>query len=295
MENNFDWIQGERFISLKNEKIFFCKTEHVNNFFINCDKTKPFIMISHCSDGSATDNPRAYNFLEEKHHADVRLMPDNCKKWFACMVDYEQYKEKRIVPLPLGVENNINFINEGKKDSIIREIGNNVDKYDDKLVFVNFKISNNYSERIDAFNSIKDSDFCTITNSMFTREQLDKPKELFPHIDKLNYDEFVKEIHKHHFMLCPVGNGLDSHRLWEALYLGCIPITRRITNYNEYEDKLPILFLDKWSDINKDLLLEKKVEIENKIKNGFYNLELLSFSYWENLIKKEYKSIEFIE
>jgi hypothetical protein len=37
-------------------------------------------------------------------------------------------------------------------------------------------------------------------------------------------------------MLCPIGNGLDSHRLWEALHLGCIPITRRITNYIQYED-----------------------------------------------------------
>lgn len=287
-----DWIQGEKFIGLVKENIFFCKTEEVNDFFINCDKNKPFILISHCSDGSITDNPRAYNFLEEHHHADVRLMPDNCKRWFACMVDYEKYENSRIVPLPLGVENNINFINEGKRDILINEMNKRVDKYGDKLVFVNFKISNNYNERIDAFNSIKDTDFCTFTDCMFTQDQLDKPKELFPHINKLNYADFASEIHKHYFMLCPVGNGLDSHRLWEALHLGCIPIVRRITNYIQYEDKLPILFVDKWSDITKDLLLEKKIEIQNKTKSGLYKTNMMNFSYWENLIEEEYNKMK---
>lgn len=282
-----DWIQGEKFINLVNENIFFCKTEHVNDFFLSCDKSKPFILISHCSDGSVTDNPRAYNYLESYHHADVRLMPDNCKKWFASMVDYEGYEDKRIVPLPLGVENNNIFLNEGKRDVLINESNKSVDKYEDKLVFINFKISNNYNERIDAFNSIKDTDFCTFTDCMFTPDQLDKPKELFPHINKLSYANFASEIHKHHFMLCPVGNGLDSHRLWEALHLGCIPIVRRITNYIQYEDKLPILFVDKWSDITKDLLLEKKIEIQNKIKSGLYKTDMIDFSYWEKMIKEE--------
>lgn len=287
-----DWIQGERFINLRSENIFFCKTEHVNDFFINCDKNKPFILISHCSDGSVTDNPRAYNYLESYHHADVRLMPDNCKKWFACMIDYDGYEDKRIVPLPLGVENNINFINEGKRDILIKEKNKKVEKYEDKLVFVNFKISNNYSERIDVFNSVKDTDFCTFTECMFTQEQLDKPKELFPHINKLNYSDFASEIHKHYFMICPVGNGLDSHRLWEALHLNCIPITRRITNYIQYEDKLPILFVDNWSDITKELLLQKKEEIRIKKESGFYNMNMIDFSYWESLIINESKKIK---
>lgn len=288
-----DWIQGEKFIDLAdNIKIFYCRTTDVNNFFINCDKNKPFVLISHNSDGYVTDNPRSYNFLEEYHHADVRLMPDNCLKWFASMVEYEKYEDRRIVPLPLGVENNINFINEGKRDILINEMNQKVDKYEDKLVFINFKISNNYNERIEAFNSIKDTDFCTFTDCMFTQEQLDIPKELFPYITKLNYADFVSEINKHYFMLCPIGNGLDSHRLWEALHLGCIPITRRITNYIQYEDKLPILFLDKWTDVTKELLLEKKIEIQNKIRDGFYNLEMLNFSYWENLIKEEHEKIK---
>lgn len=283
-------LQGEKFKTLSNNNnIFYCNTTDVNDFFKR-DLKDDFILISHNSDGSVTDNPRSYNYLESYHHADVRLMPDNCIKWFASMVEYESYNDKRIIPLPLGVENDNNFY--AKRDIFINEINKSVEKYEDKLVFVNFKISNNYEERIIAYNSIKDTDFCTITECMFTPEQLDKPKELFPHINKLNYSVFASEMHKHYFVLCPVGNGLDSHRMWEALYLGCIPIVRRIPNYIQYEDKLPILFVDNWIDITKELLIDKRFEIENKLKSKSYKMEMLNFSYWESLIKEEYEKLE---
>ena len=29
---------------------------------------------------------------------------------------------------------------------------------------------------------------------------------------------------EHKFVVAPRGNGWDTHRLWEALYLGCVPI-----------------------------------------------------------------------
>ena len=282
-----DWIQGERFIELSSDKIVFCRTEDVNNFFINCDKNKKFILISHCGDGYVTDNPRDVNTMNSKHHADISLIPDNCVKWFASMVEFENYKEKRIVPIPIGVENNYHFLQNSKRDLLLNKISREVNKYEDKLVFVNFKISNNYEERISAYNAIKDTDFCTLTDCMFTIDQLNKPKEPFPHIDKLDYSEFINEMHKHHFVLCPVGNGLDSHRMWEALYIGCIPIVRRIPNYEPYEGNLPILFVDNWSDINKELLLKELAEIKSKT----YNIDMLKFSYWENLINEESKKI----
>lgn len=284
--NYNDWVQGDKFKSLNNDKIIFCRTEDVNSFFKICDKTKPFILITHNGDGSITDNPRSVNTMEAHHHADVNLMPSNLHKWYGCMVEYDNEK---IISLPLGVENDQHF--EYKKSIILNEINSPVEKYEDKLLFVNFKISNNYSERIKAYNAIKDFNFCTFTDIMFTDEQLNIPKEKFPYINNLPFNIFAKEIRKHHFTICPVGNGLDSHRLWESLYLGSIPIVKRNLNYSFYENKLPILYINEWKEITKELLLEKKIEIKNKINNGYYNFKLLNFSYWENLIKEESKKI----
>ena len=36
---------------------------------------------------------------------------------------------------------------------------------------------------------------------------------------------FLRAMAGHAFVLAPHGHGLDTHRLWEALYMGCVPIT----------------------------------------------------------------------
>jgi len=277
-----DWIQGDKFSSLVSENVFFSKTEDVNNFFENCEKNRLFILISHNGDGSITTNPRKSNSLEPHHHADARLVPKNLQKWFGCMVETV---DPRIISIPLGVENQIFFEN---KQQIINNIKDEyIEKKEDKLVYVNFKISNNYSERISCYNSVKQSNFCTFTNKMFTEEQINPPTELFPDVYKESYEIFAKEIKSHKFVLCPVGNGLESHRLWETLYLGSIPITRRNVNYSFYEDKLPILMVDEWQEITQEFLEEKYSEITNKKNKNYYNMDMLNFSYWQNLIKIE--------
>lgn len=42
--------------------------------------------------------------------------------------------------------------------------------------------------------------------------------------DKVPVDEFYDLINEHSFVFCPYGNGLDTYRLWETLYLGSVPI-----------------------------------------------------------------------
>jgi len=158
-----DWIQGDKFASLANDNIVFCRTHDVNNFFRNCQKEKPFILVTHNSDGYITDNPRYVNTLEPHHHADVRFMPDNLHKWFGCMVEYSSDK---VISIPIGVENNQHFGNKGEIIKLINQ--QNIQKREDKLVYVNFKISNNYTERIACYNSLKDKDFCTFADKMFT-------------------------------------------------------------------------------------------------------------------------------
>jgi hypothetical protein len=198
-----------------------------------------------------------------------------------------EYQHEKIVSIPIGVENAMHFRNKG--EIIINTLNKKNNKYSDKLLFVNFKISNNYSERISAYKSVEGKPFCTFSEKMFTEEQLNPPTEAFPPIHTEPYEYFVDEISKHKFVLCPVGNGLESHRLWEVLYIGSIPITRRNVNYSFYEDKLPILMVDDWSEITEDFLIQKYSEITNKLENNFYNLEMLNFSYWRDLIINESK------
>ena len=51
-----------------------------------------------------------------------------------------------------------------------------------------------------------------------------KSKENFVFKTFDNNLEYLKELSKYKFSLCPPGNGLDTHRVWESLLVGTIPI-----------------------------------------------------------------------
>jgi hypothetical protein len=64
----------------------------------------------------------------------------------------------------------------------------------------------------------------------------------------VGFEQFISGLARHKFCLCPRGNGIDSHRFWEALYLDCIPVIVRsdwISTYSEF----PVLLLNSWEDL----------------------------------------------
>ena len=81
------------------------------------------------------------------------------------------------------------------------------------------------------------------------------------------------------FVLCPAGNGRDTHRFWEALILGCIPIVTESPMDKLFEG-LPVLILKSYKDITQDLLNET-VE---KFKKMEFNYEKLLLKYWTDKI-----------
>ena len=100
--------------------------------------------------------------------------------------------------------------------------------------------------------------------------------------DLLNLDlEFTvrssvwKKAIEYAFVLSPFGGGMDCHRTWEALCLGCIPIVKSIGSNKMYED-LPVLIINEWSEVNEELL---SATIE-KFKTTTFNYDKLSLKYW---------------
>ena len=84
---------------------------------------------------------------------------------------------------------------------------------------------------------------------------------------------------KYAFVISPHGNGLDCHRTWEALTLGCIPIVKTSGLDSLYSD-LPVLIVKNWSDINDNLL---QITI-NQFKTIKFNYERLLLSYWIQIL-----------
>jgi len=82
------------------------------------------------------------------------------------------------------------------------------------------------------------------------------------------------------FVISPHGNGMDCHRTWEALALGCIPIVRTSPLDPLYEN-LPVLIVHQWSDVTEERLASTITSFMSRS----FEMEKLTLSYWINLIR----------
>ena len=90
----------------------------------------------------------------------------------------------------------------------------------------------------------------------------------------------IDNIYNHKFVICPEGNGIDTHRIWECLYMGTIPIVEDNIN-NSFYAELPMLTISDWSELSE----EKLWPVFVYASLNPWNLEMLKFEYWKNKIR----------
>jgi hypothetical protein len=109
-------------------------------------------------------------------------------------------------------------------------------------------------------------------------QNIDKDLVFYEH-EKIDRKSTWKKQVEYAFVISPHGNGLDCHRTWEALILGCIPIMKK-SGLSELFNELPVLIVENWSDVNNKLL----INTINNFKNKTFNYDKLLLSYWTNKI-----------
>jgi len=86
--------------------------------------------------------------------------------------------------------------------------------------------------------------------------------------------ESWKKMIEYKYVISPFGNGLDCHRTWEAIILGCIPIIKTSGLDPMYEG-LPVLIIKDWSDVTQELL-------DNYVPDNS-NIKKIYLQYWIDL------------
>lgn len=86
------------------------------------------------------------------------------------------------------------------------------------------------------------------------------------------------------FVLSPHGNGMDCHRTWEALALGCFPIVKTSAIDSLY-DGLPVWIVEKWSDVT----LDNMVRVFADFNSRTFDMERLTLKYWLDIIRNKEK------
>jgi hypothetical protein len=68
-----------------------------------------------------------------------------------------------------------------------------------------------------------------------------------------NFEGYIKELSTYKFCLSPPGRGVDTHRTWEALMVGTIPIMIS-TALDSLFEKLPVIIVKDWFEINEEYI-----------------------------------------
>ena len=80
-----------------------------------------------------------------------------------------------------------------------------------------------------------------------------KNKDFINYANKMTFDKYMEEINKYKFVLCPRGAGTDTHRFWEVLLMGSIPVVEKNGLYDLY-NKFPCIIVNNFNEVTKDLL-----------------------------------------
>ena len=177
-------------------------------------------------------------------------MPNCISKWYSVNVNYA---DKKLIPIPLGLANNYSPKNLLSKD--FGDIDFETMKID--KIYINFNKYTNLKERHHLYDLFQNFNWATIDRKI------------------LDFKEYQDNLKNHKFVLCPWGNGVDTHRIWEALYSGSIPVIKDHITFKCLKS-LPVIFIDDFKNLNHDYLIDKSKELEPiSIGDEFLNLK-----YW---------------
>ena len=170
----------------------------------------------------------------------------------------------KVIPAPYGVQREMS-----PRDNRIEQLENamkaNIDPSLSKLLYVNHNDSS-HDDRVGLKGMFRDEEWSNVDEQ------------------RVNYYHFLLNLANHKFILCPRGNAIDCHRNWEVLYMRRVPVMKR----DEYLEVLfkdyPVLFVDKYSDITKDLLLENEHLFQQAREMDLTRLTLRGF--FDNIINE---------
>lgn len=226
-------------LELNENQVIFCHTDFLDHLF-SLLKNSDFKNIKLIT--NQTDTLITKKIYNKK--------PSCISQWYSVNVGY---KDEGLIPIPLGIAN------EYEKNLSENEIIQNVVNKDDKL-YLNFRENTSYKYRYKLY------EYFSIFHWSVSKN---------PDLDNNDYST---DLSKYKFVLCPWGNGIDTHRIWETLYSGSVPVTRQHLTLSTLKD-LPVVFYEDYKEITYKELTH------NTYSNYDFDNEKLYFEWWNSKIQ----------
>ena len=229
---------------IKNGDSIWCHAMQLVGLFDYIETTdlKDLILIS--GDDDNLTNPNGTVLAEEvqndytrqlnRSYSVVKFLPKQFKTWYTQNADVTN---NTMIPIPIGLSPpwGMGVSNSEELSKMIGEYERN------KLLYINFKNDTNPVQRSQIFNIVTSNmkTMCTPATYISKKDEM------------LSYYRGLQE---HIYVLCPPGNSKESHRMWESLYCGAIPIVADNASNAYFAKMFPILVVERWSDITPEYL-----------------------------------------
>ncbi len=247
----FDETQTFKPSQVKNNDLVFMKSDLKNIYFkiIHPQIESKYILISHNSD-------------EEINDKDKNLVDDKIVHWFA--QNLAILNNNKFSAIPIGFENR-RYLNNGKLNNLKKIEKHQTSK--NNMILSSYNSATNFDLRSNLDDIVKEIE--TIDNKIFAT-----PKE------------YLLNLSNYKFLLCPEGNGIDTHRIWEGLLTKTVPIVKKSSfAENFYNLGIPILLIENWSDLKK--FDENKIEALYEDFTDFDFLKFVKKKFWLDLINEK--------
>ena len=228
--------ENNKLSDITDNSTVYCWSSFLNGLFeyLKTTNLKNITLISGCEDYPSNPNGVVMGWPMEARQG-ILPCPSNIIKWYA---QNAEISSKFMIPIPIGP--NLYPL----KGNTMREYLISCER--NKLVFTNTNPGTNLIQR----GYIQQQILQQCPNSVKNTSVETK--------------EYCKQLQEHIFSMCPPGNGKDTHRVWESIFFGCIPIVEK-SNMNDFFATLfPMLVVDRWSDITEEFLINKYIEIKAK-------------------------------
>lgn len=211
---------------------------------------------------------------------------------FAQNCDYNG-PTKKVSHMPIGIDFHSVYLNKGgfwgmpqisprQQESVMKEILKSSPPTGERILkaFVDFQHKDTMRSGDQQMYIRFGEDRTSIFNRLL-------PTNLIDHGPKLPRHDLWRTKGKYAFSISPHGNGLDCHRTWEDLYLGCIVIVKTSPLDPMYEG-LPVVIVKDWDEVTKENMEKWLKQYGDASTNPAYR-EKLTMAYWRNKIDQAAK------
>lgn len=233
---------------VKSGDVVFAATHFVDQFL---DEVAPriavdFILITHNSDFPADE-------------ARVARKTGNVWRWYA---QNATCASPDVVPIPIGLEN-LHHYHAGIPKDFRRNARTRTNTKN--RILCSFNIDTNPSERGEAYDVVSRLRFADV----FEERQAQR--------------DYLRRLGTYRFVLAPPGNGLDTHRTWEAMYLGVVPIVKdSVAMRSFWEAGLPIWIVNDWNELSSKS--EADLQVLYDELRGRFGTPALLMDYWKKRV-----------